>query len=62
MHERMVSLRVNEDGSFISVERVPAGDYRFTAIFKNVSVTRMFTVSAGDEQLPEVNLGSIALR
>ncbi|MCI0745270.1 MAG: sigma-70 family RNA polymerase sigma factor [Verrucomicrobia subdivision 3 bacterium] len=59
---RTVSLRINNDGSFISVERVPAGQHEFFGFFKNTSVRRKLTISAEEEELPHVDLGLIELR
>ncbi|MCI0536004.1 MAG: sigma-70 family RNA polymerase sigma factor [Verrucomicrobiales bacterium] len=59
---RMISFRVSDDGSFVSVERVPTGEYRFSAVFKNASMNRKLTVTPEDEQLPHVDLGEVELR
>ncbi|MCI0540766.1 MAG: sigma-70 family RNA polymerase sigma factor [Verrucomicrobiales bacterium] len=59
---RMVSLRVGGDGSFLSVERVPAGEYRFSAVFKNASLNRKLIITSEDEQLPDFDLRDIELR
>jgi integrase len=58
---RMISLRVSGDGSFISVERVPAGEYQFTAVFKTASMNRKLTVTPEDAQLPHVDVGDVEL-
>jgi protocatechuate 3,4-dioxygenase beta subunit len=53
------SVLVRDDGSFVSLEPVPSGKYRFTTVFKNCSTTRHITV--GKEQ-SEIHLGQISLR
>jgi hypothetical protein len=59
---RSVSFRVNDDGSFISIDRVPASDYRFIAFFKSASITKQLTITAGDEQLGHMDLGILQLK
>jgi hypothetical protein len=58
----MISLRVHDDGSFVSVERVPPGEYQFSAVFGNASMHRKLTVTAAHEQLPHFDLGVVDLR
>jgi len=61
---RMTDLDVRPDGSFVSVERVTAGDYLLFASFKNASMNRSRKLSITPEQelLPEIDIGSIELR
>jgi hypothetical protein len=61
---RMMDLDVRNDGSFVSVERVPAGDYLLFAVFKNASnnSNQKITISPEQEALPELSIGSIELR
>jgi hypothetical protein len=59
---RMVSLKVADDGSFVSVERAPAGVYEFFAVAKKASMHRIITIRPEDEQLPYFDLGAIELR
>jgi hypothetical protein len=59
---RMTDLDVRNDGSFVSVERVPAGDYGLWAEFKNASTHQKITISAEQETLTELNIGAIELR
>jgi hypothetical protein len=54
------SAVVRDDGSFVSLERLRPGKYRFTTVFKDASVTRHITIS--EEQPPEMDLGEIPLR
>ncbi len=56
---RMADLRINDDGSFISVERVPADDYEVFAIFKTAQTHRKISISSEEEQLPELDIGAI---
>jgi len=58
---RGTDLDVKEDGSFVSVERVPAGEYLLFAAFKKGSANRQVTISAEQEALPELNIGSVEL-
>jgi hypothetical protein len=59
----MISLRVADDGTFVSVERVPAGEYQLDAVFKSASVhNRVVTVSTTEGQLVELDLGAVQLR
>ena len=57
-----VSFRRTEDGSFISVERVPAGEYQFSVTAKNAWAHRKVTVTPQDEQQPYLELGTIELQ
>ena len=59
---RDINLDVRNDGSFVSVERVPAGDYRLWAAFKNASTHQKVTVSEEQEALAELDIGVIELR
>jgi RNA polymerase sigma factor (sigma-70 family) len=59
---RMTDLDVRADGSFVSVERVPAGDYLLFAVFKNASTNRKITITPQQEILAELDLGAIELR
>ena len=56
---RVYSALIRDNGSFVSLENLPPGKYRFTTMFKGCSATRHITVS--DEQPKEMNLGEIAL-
>jgi hypothetical protein len=58
---RGTDLDIQEDGSFVSVERVPAGEYLLFAGFKKASANRKITISAEQEALPELNIGSVEL-
>lgn len=57
-----VSLCVEGDGSFRSVERVPAGEYRLEAMFKGASAHRTVLIAPEDETRASVELGSVGLR
>src|SRR6185503_2302591 len=46
---RVYSALVRDDGSFISLENLPPGKYRFTTVFKDWSVTRNIVVSEEPE-------------
>jgi len=59
---RMTDLDVRPDGSFVSVERVIAGDYLLFATFKNASMNRKISITPEQETLSELDLGSIELR
>ena len=59
---RMTDLDVRSDGSFVSVERVTAGDYLLFAVFKNASMNRKISISPEQETLPELDIGSLELR
>lgn len=59
---RMVSLCVEGDGSFRSVERVPAGEYRLEAVFKGASAHRTVLIAPEDETRASMDVGSIGLR
>ena len=58
--KRVYSGFVRDDGSFVSLENLPPGKYRFTTVFKDCSATHHITVS--DEQPEEMTLGEIPLR
>ncbi len=57
---RVYSALVRDDGSFLSLENLPPGKYRFTTVFKSCSATCPITVS--EEQPKEMTLGEIPLR
>jgi RNA polymerase sigma factor (sigma-70 family) len=57
---RVYSAFVQSDGSFVSLEHLPPGNYRFTTTFKGASATRHITV--GEDQPEELPLGDIPLR
>jgi hypothetical protein len=53
------TARFYPDGSFVSLERVPAGNYRLGAVFKNTSASRKVVVT---EEQDVIDLGEIQLR
>jgi RNA polymerase sigma factor (sigma-70 family) len=58
---RVYSALVREDGTFVTLENLPPGKYRFTTVFKkNASATRQITI--GEDQPVELPLGDIPLR
>jgi len=57
---QVYSALVRDDGSFLTLENLPPGKYRFTTVFKDCSVNRNITI--GEEQPPELPLGEIPLR
>jgi hypothetical protein len=59
---QLFSLRVLEDGSFVSVERVPPGQFRLDGIFRGASVNRELTIAASSEENGELDLGALELR
>ena len=58
----MTDLRISDDGTFISVERVVAGDYELFAIFKSAQTHRKISISEEQVLLPEFDLGAIELK
>jgi hypothetical protein len=56
---RTYTARFYPDGSFVSIERIPAGNYRFIAVFKNTSASRKVVVT---EEQDLIDLGEIQLR
>ena len=64
-HPRVYSAVVFEDGSFATLENLPAGKYRFTTVFKNpaaVNFSATLSVEVKDGALPVLPLGDIPLR
>ena len=57
---RVYSAAVGEDGSFVSLERLPPGKYRFTTVFKGASVTLSIEVVEGTTEVLDV--GEVQLR
>lgn len=57
---RTYVARLNPDGSFVSLEHIPPGSYRFNAIFKNTSSSQ--NVVIGNISDSVLNLGEIRLR
>jgi RNA polymerase sigma factor (sigma-70 family) len=54
------SARMYPDGSFVSLGRLPAGKYKFIAVFKNASFSQ--NVEIGDYPDAVLDLGEIRLR
>jgi hypothetical protein len=57
---RVHSLRLLEDGTFVSVEPLPPGKYRLTIVCKRSSATRHLVIP--EEQPAELPLGEIRLQ
>jgi hypothetical protein len=57
---RVYAAWVRKDGSFVSLENLPPGKYRFTTMFKGGSATQPFTIGA--DPPAELSLGEIQLR
>jgi hypothetical protein len=58
--QQTFAVRVFEDGSFVSLERVPPGKYQVMATFKNTSASQPLAVSEGPDTI--MDLGEIKMR
>jgi len=54
------AARFYPDGSFVSLERIPPGNYRLSAIFKNTSSSQKVTIVEGADAV--LDLGEIHLQ
>jgi RNA polymerase sigma factor (sigma-70 family) len=58
--QQIFAARILEDGSFVSLERLPPGKYQVLATFKNTSASQPFAVSEGPDTI--MDLGEIKMR